>query len=448
MTTIRKATLFAASAVLTAASLQAQQGSGTMIDERWRPFLGCWISSSAGMAGPMVCMVPTSQPSTVEMVAVVRDSIVSRAPITASGAKVQTTRDGCTGWESAQWSADERRLLTTTEFTCSGQPLQKASGIYAMKQGDEFAHIEGIKTRSGTRVRIMNFLMQDDTTRIPREIVRRLPRMGAMPQLASRLEAAAELTSADVAEAAETIDAPVVEAWLADRGQVFALSTKDLIALHDLKTPESVIDMMVAVSNPEVFALATNGKPAARSQEDWRRRKALSRGVAPFPNGAVYGLIDDYGWNPYIPLGLYSGYPYSWYARNCLTSPYAGLTGNFGCGSWYGQYPGGGFGNGYGYGSGYGNGYGYGGGWIPGNTPIVIVPVSNLPPTPPGIVQKGRGYSQGSGGGDNGRTGTPSPNVGSNGGSGSASGGSTSTGSSSAGSSSSGAEQRTAKPRP
>ncbi len=439
MTTIRKTALLAASAVLTGASLHAQQGAGTMIDERWRPFLGCWTSSGAGMAGPMVCLVPTSQPATVEMLAVVRDSIVSRTSITASGAKVATTRDGCTGWESAQWSADERRLLTTAEFTCSGQGLQKSSGMYAMKQGDEFAHIEGVKTRGGTRVRIMNFLLQDDTTRMPREIVARLPKVAALQQLSARLEAAGDLTTADVAEAAEKVDAPVVEAWLADRGQTFALSAKDLIGLHDLHTPENVIDMMVAVSNPDVFALAANGKPAARSQEDWRRRRQGDYSVI-----GRSAPVSDYGWNSYIPWGLNSYYPYSWYSGSCLVSPFGGMYANYGCGSYYGQFPG----NAFGYG--YGNGYGYGGGWINGNSPIVIVPVSNLPPTPPGIVQKGRGYTQGGGGSDPVRSALPSPSVGSNGGGSSSSGGSgsTSAASSSAGSASGGGEQRTAKPRP
>jgi hypothetical protein len=417
-----------------------------MIDERWRPFLGCWISSGAGMAGPMVCMVPTGQPATVEMLAVVRDSIISRTPITSSGARIAMTRDGCTGWESARWSADDRRLLTTAEFTCNGQGLQKSSGMYAMKQGDEFAHIEGVKTRGGTRVRIMNFLLQDDTSRIPHAIVGRLPQLGPMPQLAARLEAAAELTTADVAEAAEAVDAPVVEAWLADRGQAFALSAKDLMALHDLHTPENVIDMMVAVSNPDVFSLATNGKPAARTREEWLRRRVGARGGEIAGIGS-YGTTYDYGWNPYIPWGLNSYDP--WFARNCLVSPYVGLSANYGCGSFYGRFPAGPFGYGYGYGAGlgygYGNGYGYGGGWIPGSSPIVIVPVSNLPPTPPGIVQKGRGYTQGGGGSDPGRTGVPSPSVGSGSGTG---GGSSSAGSSSAGSSSSGSEQRTAKPRP
>jgi hypothetical protein len=223
----------------------------------------------------------------------------------------------------------------------------------------------------------------------------------------ARLAAGANIGTTAVTEASKAADASVVEAWLLERGQRFALNANTLVALADAGIPSSVTDAMVAVSNPGAFQLA-RAEPANRSGGSGESEERYGRSVP------VY--LD-----PYDPWGY--GYSRYGYSR-------------------YGQY-----GNGYGSPYGYGYGQNYGGY----SGPIIIVNGTQSGGTAtitnPQVV-KGRGYTQNSGTSSSGRS--ASENTGSSRSNPSAS-------SSSSGQSSSQpqsqpqpqpSEQRTAKPRP
>jgi hypothetical protein len=134
---------------------------------------------------------------------------------------------------------------------------------------------------------------------------------------------------------------------------VFGLDASELVRLADAGVPARVTDAMVAVSNPDVFAVA-------RPEETARSRARLDDDIA---GRRVYVYMDP----------MYS--PYRW-----GYTPY-------------------GYGYGYGYGSygytplGYG---GYGGGYsgYPGYVPPIVI-VNPQQPVTRGRAVKGRGYTQG-----------------------------------------------------
>jgi len=435
MTTDRmRALAFALGLVAAAAPVRAQERQ-VAIDEHWRGYLGCWSTSVGGAPGPMVCLVPTADRRTVDMMTVVGDSITSSTAISATGAKVRRTRDGCTGWETGRWSMDERRLYTTAEYTCGDGVPQQSSGMFAMYGSDTFSRIEGVTTKGGMRVRVMRFDAQNDTAIIPASIARRLPGLNSLPMLGARAEAGASLTTANVADAAKAVDAPVVEAWLADRNEALVLAAKDLRALHEAGVPGSVVDMLVAVSNPTVFALAAGGRPDVRAQDpferrannaDFSRRRREQMLMMALHDASLWGYgMGGFGWGnfgygmnagflPYSMLGFGGGFPLSFW------SPYN----NFGFN-------------------------GFNNGWLPGNTPYVIVPREPSVAERNGRAVNGRGYTQGGSGGG---TAQPTGSVNSGGYSGGNSGGSTGGSvNTSSGGASTGVESgggRTAKPRP
>jgi len=200
----------------------------------------------------------------------------------------------------------------------------------------------------------------------------------------------------------------VVEAWLLERGQRFALDAKTLMQLADAGVPARVTDAMVAVSNPQQFAVAHEAPATQYNRPD---DEVTGRRIPVFLAPPPY---DPYGWG-YSPYGY--GYPYSGYGYN-------------------------------GYGYGYGGYYGY-----PyfGGAPVIVAPGGNVPGGGGGRMVKGQGYQPGVGASSTGRTArprnqpTPSDTR--------SSGSSTSSGASSSGSTSSGSSQpasttRTAKPRP
>ena len=438
---------FVAAALLSVSSLHAQANVARS-DPRWHAFLGCWATFSGGGRGQTVCLLPTESLDRIEMVSVLKDSILSRTMVTASGQHISVTRDGCTGWESGTWSQDDRRLFTRAEFSCGGGATQVATGIYSMTSSEAFARVEGVKTKGASRARIVNFV-RVDTVRVPNDLTARMPDFVGLHISGARVEAAADLTTADVVEATKTVDASVAEAWLADRGQPFAVTARDLRAMRDAGVPSDVIDMVVAVSHPRVFAVTPGAPPGSRLPEltargrnglGFAEREAYERELRLLRLRGAFA----YGWGD-LMMPLY-GSMNQW--NGGFFSPFS--NGFYGTGIGYPYRYNGGFQNGYaGYGGVYGGGIG--GGAFIGNGPYVIVPARPVQ-ADPGRVVNGAGYSQNGGSaGDN--VARPSPSVSPSGGysnGGASGGGSTSSGASggSGGTPAGGGEQRTAKPRP
>ena len=431
--TLRRAAVGAALAALVTVPSQAQRVEAGEMDGRWRAFLGCWESGRAGVRGPIVCVVPGGNAQEVEFVSLTPgDSILERMRIDAGGSKRTRTRDDCKGWEQGMWSADDRRIYTTAEYTCPDGIVQKSSSILSLAERDIFTRIEGLRSRERTGVNLLSFVAVTDSGSVPAAIRQLMPDRNSMRSMAARTEAAAPLELADVADAARHVDAPVVEAWLADRQQVFTLSASELRALKESQVPDRVIDMVVAVSNPQVFALAAGGVMArsrtARTQPTAEELLAIRAGRGGMLGAGAGYSPWMYGFDPFYGYGGFYGWPFS-------ASRFGFNQFNFGPG-WDSFSPYGGY------------GYGFGSGWISGNTPIVIVPQD--PVRDRGRVVNGQGYVQGGSGSGGGAQ--PRPQVSNGGGwsGGSSSvGGASSGGSSSAGSSTSGGgEARTAKPRP
>lgn len=429
MPTMRRNTVALAAAGLVSSLAIAQQDSTPRAERNWRAFLGCWSTEAAGSIGPESCVLATEDPNTVELITLERDSIASRSFITGNGAKVRISRDGCTGWEMGRWSLDERRLYTESEITCNGGAPRQSRAMYAMTSRNVFSRIEALRTKNATGVRVIHFIAFADTNGLPAEVVRRLP-VGDELTLEARANAAAEVSTADVLDASKAVGAPVVEAWLADLGQRFVLNARELRSLRDASVPASVIDMLVAVSNPTLFTIARGGTPGPRAADP---RASNGPGTAFAPG-----------------MGLSNSLMASSFAYDNLDFRYL----QFDASSRYGLF-GGRFADPFSMAF-QNNGFWYPNpgsqGWLPGGTPYVIAPTIPVEPTSQGRAINGSGYSQGgtSGGGRTAAEYTPSVNSGggytSGGGS---SGVSTSTGSgtssSGSGASSSG---RTAKERP
>ncbi len=401
-------TVAAAMALVSVTSAGAQSSVGP----KWQAWVGCWTSAAPGesygsaqFAAPIVCVVPTTNTDVVEVATIADGKVGKRDTIDASGvARAIHTKD-CDGSQVARWSADERRVYLSSATTCFGMK-SSVSSILAMSDKGDWLDVRGVKASENDNVRVARYRDIGLPSSVPSEITDVL-RGRSASSTGARLAAGANIGTTAVTEASKAADASVVEAWLLERGQRFALNANTLVALADAGIPSSVTDAMVAVSNPGAFQLA-RAEPANRSGGYGESEERYGRSVP------VY--LD-----PYDPWGY--GYSRYGYSR-------------------YGQY-----GNGYGSPYGYGYGQNYGGY----SGPIIIVNGTQSGGTAtitnPQVV-KGRGYTQNSGTSSSGRS--ASENTGSSRSNPSAS-------SSSSGQSSSQpqsqpqpqpSEQRTAKPRP
>jgi uncharacterized membrane protein YgcG len=469
MTASTKARWIAA-ALLVAASAPARAQS-VPTDARWQAWLGCWapaarvVAPRSTAAAPLLeCIVPATGSAGVDVATIADTQVVMRDRVEATGERRVFSREGCTGWVSAQWSPDGRRVYTRSEYSCAGGLERKVSGLMAISAKGDWLDVQAVTTGDRTAVRSLRYRPTEPPSTLPAEVAAELPRRGPDFGLALTAAAAA-ITPEDVVEASRQVDSAVVEAWLGERGQGFRLNGARLLALADAGVPGGVIDVMVALSYPRTFTVGTAGiQQQASGPADESRGISGAYSSAPYGGWDPYANYSPYGLDPYFRSGMAFGNPYA-----CGPFGYSGMYScdaynPYGYGAYgYGRGGYGGYGynpygyNAYGYNGGY-NGWMYGGG-------IIVIEGNGAASQPHGRVVAGRGYTQGSGSASTaGRDAQPRPRIepsgttgsgsspqprssgGSSGGSQPSSGGSSSSSGSSSGSSTGGG--RTAHPKP
>ncbi len=414
------------------------RAQGVQVDTRWQAWLGCWERIGAPRPAwesgrRLVCVIPAAGTSAVEIVMVADTQIIARERIEASGERSTNDREGCTGWERAQWSADGRRVYRTSAYTCPGGVEQLAGELIAMTPTGEWLDIQSVTVAGNTGVRSLRYGEAERDVALPGDIDSALAGQGGLAVRAARTAAGVPLSAADVWDAAQQVDSTLVVAWLAERGQGFRLNARGLAAMADAGMPGGVVDVMVALSYPNVFRV----NPVTREPE------LLPRGKTP-PNGYAYSGTRAPTLSAYSPYrDCYSTYAYDRASR--LGAAYMDPA-YLGTGYIYSNDPSLGYWD-YSYPSAGCRGYGS---WYWNTSPVVIVQGgggaggSGSGAQPHGRVVKGEGYSQGNT--------DPAPRSSGTGGSGAPAeqtaqpGGSTS--SEPSGSSSTTSSGRTAKPRP
>lgn len=377
---------------------------------RWAGWIGCWSAAPAdgvslltGQSAPLVCITPTSDANVVQVATVSRDSVLSTQRVDASGRSQAVEAKGCTGSQRAHWSADERRVYLESSAVCEGVK-RTMSGILAFTPSGEWLDVQSLNAGDGEQMRVVRYHDAGIPASLPAEIASALSGR-SMASQSARLAAGADIGSAAVREAVNNASAGVVEAWLLERGQRFSLDAHELVSLADAGVPARVTDAMVAVSNPDEFAIAHGEAQLQRPGALTTQRDEETSGRRVY----VTMLPWSWGYDPYYGYGGYYGYGYG--------RPY---------------YP-----YGYGYNGYYGGGYGYPAYGV--GTPIVIVRGSQGETH--GKLVKGRGYTPASTAAQPQPSRAPSTSPASS----TSGSGSSSSGSSSSGSSSSG---RTAHERP
>jgi hypothetical protein len=427
--------------VSTAASAQ-----GT-VDNRWQAWTGCWqavpapnettsafyddalslstlrlipnasaASRAAPTATPLVCVVPASGQSAIQVITVDSGKVIARDTIDASGQQVSVSRDGCIGWRRAAWSADNRRVYLRSELDCTGGLHRSSSSVVAMAPTSEWLDVQGLRVSGNTAVRTRRYRNAGLPTTLPADVATAVTSAIGGRQLAistARASAGGQVLPSDVIDASRQLDSSVVQAWLIERGQRFDVDAKALVKLADAGVPGSVTDAMIAVSYPKYFELQ-------------RAPVSGMYGEGPLTRGDSARIASEYLFNR-----CSLGYDPFWYSPCGYGYGYGGLYS-------YNRY-------GYRYGYGYSS-YGFGGGYYGGYNYYVPVIVERGASEPHGQVVKGQGYTRGrsSSSGSSSSDGGGSRSSGSSG----SSGGSSSSGSSSSGSSGSSSSGRTAHPRP
>jgi hypothetical protein len=331
-------------------------GAAQDMDNRWLPWLGCWEAVDGGDEAPLLCVRPASEGAGVEFVTWAEGEASSSEAILADGVPRNAEREECQGIEEARFSGDGHRIYLKSDYVCEGGIERNASGILAMINPMEWVDIKAVDGSPWVlRYRLAR------SSRIEESGLETVVASRASAAKAARISASSRLTVEDIIEASASVDGAAVEALIVEKSDPFAVNADMLVGLDDAGVPDGVIDLVVAVSFPDRFAV----KSGPVQVEEYADETA--------PRRSIYmagGFYDPFYWGPgfgYSRLGYGYGY-----------SPY-----------YYGGY-------GWGYGSSY-YGWGYGGYYRP--STIVVQPRSS------GIQMiKGRqGYTSRGGSGYTGR---------------------------------------------
>ncbi len=327
----------------------------TAPDPRWSAWLGCWdlvtdavrenlpsaeaalepsrASKQTNSRGARVCVAPA--PGGVVLSTLIGAQPVLEQTVIADGSDRPISEPECKGTQRAEWSKDGLRLFSNAELRCPNQAPRTVSGLALLVANGSWLDVQSVTINSRSSVRI-----------------RRYRRAADQPNAAARSLAATRLTLDDVKEAATKVSAQALEAALIETNSTFGLTGKALLDLDKAGVPDSVVDLMVALTFPQAFTVE-------RASRDDR--------VTPFDAYPFSG-----GWAPGYPLwpygyGSYFGYGFSDY----YWSPY-----------YYSPF-----------------GYSYLGSYPPYyGSPIVIVdpspPGTGAPPSGPGRVVNGLGYTR------------------------------------------------------
>lgn len=278
---------------------QAQQ------DDGWLAWQGCWRPDGESST-TRLCIVPAG--AGVRIVTIADNKLQSESRLVADGQPHPLDQEGCKGTERAAWSADHQRVFVRSDLTCGTNITRKVTGIFALTSSQSWVSVQGVTSGGTTGTRIVRYVETQPGT-LPEDIAASF-RTNRLARETARYSAAALLDLNDVREALKQVDARVVDDWLTTVAQPFDLDGATLMRLADEGVPGSTIDVLVAVSNPDRFAITDD------DDEEYRMRQPR-RIVVGEPSCLAYG---SYWYDPFNYR--YGGYRYGCYSYG----PYAGYS--------------------------------------------------------------------------------------------------------------------------
>jgi hypothetical protein len=314
--------LVAAALLIGSATLAgAQNTQVAAADARWAPWVGCWQPSSLdpitqnlapNKSAPIVCIAPAAGNAVVDLITVSDSTVGKPERVDANGARREVGRDGCTGWETAEFSPDAKRIYLKTEHKCTGNRTRTSTGIMSITPTGQWLDVQGVRVDSHSAVRVVRYGRVPVPANLSAEMRSALEQGGMATSLAV-MAASDSIRIADVVEATKRVDGLVVQTWLAQSGQGFTLDAKRLAQLADAKVPSNVIDVMVALSYPQAFAVnlaQSDGQIIQTSGVRPNAEEAIGNGPMVFMSwdpfySSSYGYYSRYGYNG---LGYSGGY--------------------------------------------------------------------------------------------------------------------------------------------
>jgi hypothetical protein len=275
--------------IAAAFALLAVPASAQTNDIRWEPFLGCWNLAADNLrpreapeeaagrtarrpattieGGPRVCVTRTTDGARFETTVGPQTAIDQTI---VANAAARPVNDGeCSGTHRIEWSKNGLRLYSSADIRCQGEPgPRKVSGLSLIAPNGDWLDIQAVTIGERETVRVKRYYRTADSSRSGRPDV-----------------AGSRLTLAG-----------------------FDLSGRKVMDLAAAGVPESVIDLMVALSYPDKFVIQRLAQVSPSGQATYARDPFLIGTFATpfFYDGYYYGspyFYEPFGYRGYSAFG-------------------------------------------------------------------------------------------------------------------------------------------------
>jgi uncharacterized membrane protein YgcG len=295
--------------------------SAQKMDARFNAWLGCWrLEDDIAGTGARMCITPDRAGVRLQTLVGTQRGIDEL--VIADGAPRAIVDTECKGTEVAEWSNDGTRVFRTTEVTCNNEGKRIIKSVAFLAPGPMWINVQHVSGEAAAaNVRAQRYRRAANQTLADGS-------KAAQPAAAVPL-GDTRWSIEDVIEASSKLPAEALQAALTDVKQKFNISKTTLLALDDADVPDSVIDLMVALTFPDRFIVeraAGSSMPVGVSTGGgWYDPFMSPMWSGQYANcysaGGYYGYRSYYnacgpyyyGYNTFSPYGSYSPYYSNYY---------------------------------------------------------------------------------------------------------------------------------------
>jgi hypothetical protein len=277
-----------------------------------KAWMGIWsFSDEKTYPKTSVEILPTQDGKGLQINRRTADQPEVKEVLVPDGSRQTIDKSNCTGWQSTNYIPEAGMIISSSEMNCKDTGAFATVDAKLIVSADQMVDILQLKAAGETRIAARRLTLQRD---LP-------PSNNAEPVNASviaRMNASQAWNLDTVIQLSKIVDTQVLEAALVEKQVILDLNSKALKQLKNSKTPNGIIDLLVALAHPEKFLITKNGKV------EFKPNVAAVAGNSGRLNTPNYSYS-------YVPSVNY--YPGIFY--NCYNGMYLNIYGGYSCYNYY-----------------------------------------------------------------------------------------------------------------
>ena len=286
----------------------AQPTGGQNSDPRWLPWVGCWTFDSPGPNNSgRLCTTLIPAGLRIEGETSGQKPSAAEELLLADGRRHEFQNAGCKGWREIEFSEDGHRYFTRSSLSCEDGTERVVQGINFFSGSGQWVEVQLLQLGQDRKIWVRRYSSAPDE----RDSASAGSTSPTAPAQSARISAGAPMTARAIVEAVKKSDIELIEAMLVESRTQIPVGSKFLKELAKNGVPGRIVDLLVALANPDRFTVRRNDYASASVVPRGSSASGDSGGYLGSYYSPVLGYPIIYGWYPYGLYGYGSYQP--WY---------------------------------------------------------------------------------------------------------------------------------------